>query len=484
MKREKIFDAITDIREETLRRAEGYTSTRRRRWWISAVAAVLVVAVTGTLLLRPGGVLNSTAYALAQAEYPTMAPYPMEQDYTINGRLDYEAYIEARNPWREDQKARRGPEGYDDGLDSFFAESISTFLSGAQGENLVYSPLNVYMALAMLAETTAGESREQILSLLGHEDIGTLREQAGYLWNANYRDDGATTSVLASSLWLNEYLDYHRSTVNTLAENYYASVYQGEMGSAGYDKALQDWLNEQTGGLLEEYAGQIEMRPETILALAATVYFKAQWDNKFVKENTREGVFHAADGDEVCDFMHSTSIGSYYWGDRFSAVGRYLENAGSMYFILPDEGYTVDDLLGDDQVKELMTNVTEYENNSSPIVNLSLPKFDVSSSIDLKEGLQKLGVTQVFDQKAADFTPLTPLAEEEDVWLEQATHAARVSVDEDGVEAAAYTVMLANAGATAPTDEIDFVLDRPFLFMLTGVDGQQPLFVGVVNHVE
>ena len=38
------------------------------------------------------------------------------------------------------------------------------------------------------------------------------------------------------------------------------------------------------------------------------------------------------------------------------------------------------------------------------------------------------------------------------------------------------------AGAAAPPkDEMDFVLDRPFLFAITGTDGL-PLFVGVVNQ--
>ena len=42
-------------------------------------------------------------------------------------------------------------------------------------------------------------------------------------------------------------------TLETLAEYYYASSYSGTMGSMEYNKMLQDWLNEQTGGLLKEH---------------------------------------------------------------------------------------------------------------------------------------------------------------------------------------------------------------------------------------
>ena len=55
-----------------------------------------------------------------------------------------------------------------------------------------------------------------------------------------------------------------------------------------------------------------------------------------------------------------------------------------------------------------------------------------------------------------------------------------MAVDEEGVTAAAYT-MMANSGAgMPPEEEVDFVLDRPFLFVITGVDGL-PLFTGIVN---
>jgi len=55
--------------------------------------------------------------------------------------------------------------------------------------------------------------------------------------------------------------------MDTLADTYYASSYRGEMGSAEFNKALQDWLNEQTGNLLADQAAEIELNPNTILAL-------------------------------------------------------------------------------------------------------------------------------------------------------------------------------------------------------------------------
>ncbi len=112
-------------------------------------------------------------------------------------------------------------------------------------------------------------------------------------------------------------------------------------------------------------------------------------------------------------------------------------------------------------------------------MNKSIPKFDVSAQFELEDGLKALGITDVFDPVRADFTPMTTSVNGP-ITLDQASHAARVVIDEEGCTAAAFTVM-APAGNAAPDGEVDFVLDRPFLFCVTG-DSGLPLFVGVVNY--
>ena len=57
-----------------------------------------------------------------------------------------------------------------------------------------------------------------------------------------------------------------------------------------------------------------------------------------------------------------------------------------------------------------------------------------------------------------------------------------MKIDEDGCEAAAYTVLDVEATAMlGPEEEIDFTLDKPFVFAITGIDGL-PLFIGLVNQ--
>ena len=224
------------------------------------------------------------------------------------------------------------------------------------------------------------------------------------------------------------------------------------------------------------------MDPETVMALASTIYYRAKWHSEFSEDRTEKGLFHllSADGETVeCDFMHKDSSNNYYWADQFGAVSLSLEGSGKMWFLLPDEGVAMDDILADEQTMELLNSNGNWENSKHLIVNMSVPKFDVVSDFDLGEGLRALGVTDVFDVEAANFSPMT--SDVADIVLSKADHAARVTIDEEGVTAAAYTVMMMAGAAAPPKDEIDFVLDRPVLFAITGVDGL-PLFVGVVNH--
>lgn len=448
MKADDIFDGVTDVRDDLIDGAGEAPKQRKhpgKKRWLGAVAAVLAVAILGGVLLRPGG--GMTAYAIAQAQYPSNL-----------GRVELD-----ENP----------------GRDRFLAASTAQFLAGAGADNRIYSPLNVYLALSMLAYLTDGDSRGQILEALGSGSMDELRKQANDVWNVSYRDDGVITSILASSLWLNQDVSFNRDTLDALARDFYASSYRGRMGSKELDKALQNWLNEQTGGLLEEQAGKVELDPTTILALATTLYFKAPWAAEFSKDKTAPQTFHTPTGDVETDFLHQWSSGSYYSGDKFSAVSQSFKEDGAMWFLLPDEGVTPEELLADEEALEFLFTEKKYDWGRPALVNKAIPKFDVSAQFDLKDGLKAMGITDVFDPERADFTPMTT-GVNGPITLNQTSHAARVVIDEEGCIAAAFTV-LAPGGDAPPEEEVDFVLDRPFLFCVTG-NGGLPLFVGVVNN--
>ena len=477
MKKENLSDALGEVDERFIE--EALPKKKRGSGWIkwtSAVAAVLAVSIGIVAVLGHSGTtpIVAGAHAVVEANYPKMAQYP-------SSRYGYDYSDKDYSAWRDSKAERAKYYGSSSELGSFMEKTVSEFLSGSKDGNRIYSPVNVYMALCMLAEITDGNSRAQILSLIGVKDIKSLREQAYAVWNANYCDDGSVTSVLANSVWLSDKITYNENTLKTVAEKYFASSFSGQMGSDEYTKMLRDWLNKQTGGLLSDKISGVELDPQTVIALASTIYFRAKWDAEFYEKETKQGVFHEKNGDVTVDFMNQTMwYGQYYYGKNFSATTKQLEESGEMRFILPDEGVTVDDLLSDGEALSFIAGNTEAVPSKLIRINLSVPKFDVDSKFDLSAGLKDLGVSDVFDIVKSDFSPLTDSTK---AYVTSAEHSARVAIDEEGVIAAAYTVMVMAGAAEPPKDEIDFVVDRPFIFVITSVDGT-PLFVGVVNTVK
>lgn len=454
MKHEKLSEALNQISDRHISEAAA-CKRRPHPAWLGAVAAVLALVI---FFYAAGTPLAIQAKAVSTADYPKYVwTYLGNEMDTITPRIN-----------------------------RFFKSSMTQTLSAAQEENMVYSPINLYMALSLGAELTAGTTRQQILDVLATHDLSTLRQQTNTLWNACYYDEKNHT-LLANSLWLDKDLSYNQEIMDLLADNYYTDVYQGNFGSDRTDKAVTGWLNEKTGGLLKESTQGIDLDPETVLTAYSTVFFRAMWteSSEFAPRNNTDGVFHAPDGDRTVTFMnkkeHETS---YYWGSDFGAVCLGLRDGSRMWFILPDEGKTAQDVIQSGEYLPFVLGQSRSDTGTESgerraKVNISVPKFDIRVSSDLKEDLQALGITDVFSPGTADFS--ASVESSSPVYLSGVNQATRVAIDEEGVTAASY-IELPGVGAAPPPDEIiDFIVDRPFVFVIAN-RYNVPLFAGVVNE--
>ena len=466
---EKVAEALSYVDEKYVS-AAAKKKKKKAKYFISAIAAVLALVILFNLPSMP---IVISAEAVSIASQSRQMQRPDRDNYK-----DVNAWRADFNKWEEEQKflSNTTKDAIID-LEPFFTTGSAQFLSTQGSENALWSPINAYIGLSMMAELTTGESRQQILDLFGTADIDALRQQVNAIWENAYNDNGREISTLANSLWLEEGLNYNQDTMDNLAYYYYASVYQGDLGSQKINNAIGAWLNNNTGGLLKDASKNINLTPETVLALYSTIYFQAKWQDQFNQSNNTNDVFHTPDGDKTATFMNKKLAQMYYyWGDKFSAVALGLKNGSRMWFILPDEGYTTADVLVDDQYMQMVLQ-QDWENEKWMKVNLSVPKFDVNSTINLKDGFQKMGVTDVFEEGTANFNEITG---DVPISLTAANQSIRVQIDEEGVKAAAY-IEFPGATSPAPPEEIiDFVLDRPFLFAIESKS--IPLFVGTVNN--
>ena len=150
-----------------------------------------------------------------------------------------------------------------------------------------------------------------------------------------------------------------------------------------------------------------------------------------------------------------------------------------MWLILPDEGYTPEDILQSDEYLRLTMDPGSWSNRRTYEIHLSLPKFDVVQQQDLIQGMQKLGITDIFNDRISDFSPLTST---DGLFVSMINHATRVTIDEDGCTAAAFTVIAGEANGTPDEyEKLEFNLNRPFLFVVSSRDNL-PLFAGIVKE--
>jgi len=175
--------------------------------------------------------------------------------------------------------------------------------------------------------------------------------------------------------------------------------------------------------------------------------------------------------------MHKNTRGNFLMREGYQAAA-LSTHLGQMYFVLPDEGVSPESLLAD---PEFLPNLSlNSEDAIHGLVKWYVPKFDVESSLDLMDTLESMGIADLLNPTSADMSALTTL----EAYVGGAKQVARVKVDEQGVEAAAVTVISAPASAPAEEKPKECImdLDRPFLFLIQSEN--VPLFLGVVNEVE
>ena len=108
-----------------------------------------------------------------------------------------------------------------------------------------------------------------------------------------------------------------------------------------------------------------------------------------------------------------------------------------------------------------------------------MPKFEITTDIDIKKVLTSLGVTSIFSASSTGFGRMVSNVE---MFVSQILHQAKIKVDEKGTEAAAVTVIMVGTTSFMPADEpVEIVLDRPFSYVIFDKNTNVILFSGAYS---
>lgn len=368
--------------------------------------------------------------------------------------------------------------------------------------NACFSPASLYFALALAAEGADGQAQQQLLELMGVEDADDLASfcstwmnklEDPYGQNVFAGDDASDVAdgvldgegaddadrvEIANSIWANEGYAFTPEYLDIVENKLDASAFNAAFGTAAANAQLTEWISAETEGLLQP---EFNTSSEDVAKLINTVYFKSAWADQFDSAATEESTFHASSGDTLAPFMHaSLDTAGYAQGGAFTASQLGFSNGYTMSFFLPNDGIVAADLLAEtDSIQQLLD--TQFELRP---VDIALPKFTIDSSFDnLIAALRSLGVRDIFDPSNAGMFSTMIDSANGDFYISDAIQETHLGLDEEGVEAAAYTALGVKAMGMLPEDEpIQFVLDRPFVYTIQSPDGVV-LFIGAVNAV-
>lgn len=380
-----------------------------------------------------------------------------------------------------------------DANNAFGFKMLSTLKRDSKAENLFISPLSISQVMKMAMNGAGGKTLQQMASVLqlDSSDPVSFNKQDQQMLaaittpNASflkmYQENGGADPTfklkVANSLWGNKNVQFAPDFTKTCSNKYGAEVKSVDFSIPQTVTEINSWTSKQTAGKIPSI---VEKLHETdLLVLINATYFKAPWEDKFQKEETKPMPFHAiGGGSPKVQMMHRRARFGYQDNDNFQAIRLpYADRNNAMYVILPKENKTADAVLA--SMNEQAYKMLSGNFNEKP-GELFLPKFKFDYSKKLNDALMKLGMVDAFSAKDADFAKMIKSGPKP--FVGSVIHKCYVDVNEEGTEAAAVTaMMMVGSGMPRPEQPFTMKVDRPFLFVIANETTHSIVFVGIVG---
>jgi serpin B len=380
--------------------------------------------------------------------------------------------------------ASAGEQYVSDVVEADLALALALYARFAQAEegNLFFSPYSIATALSMTHVGARGQTAAQLAELLGMSTDDAAWHAARNTIELGLMGERPSPPSLqpirlepTNAIFGQRDFPFEQEYIDTLAVYYGAGmqlvdfVTQTEQAR----ELINEWVSQRTNERIPQLLPQDSVDALTRFVLVNAIYFKANWIHQFHPEATTDRPFTLLDGSRITvPLMHGQMRTAYARGEGWQAVQLPYAGGASMIVIVPDDGRFAHIESGFDPA---FLDIVR-RGLGEALVDLRLPRWESSSTLDLVATLEALGVTDLFVPFVADLSGIAPV---EDLYVSAALHQANVTVDEEGTEAAAATAII--GGVTgAPELSVTLIVDRPFLYLIQDDLTGEPLFVGRV----
>ena len=359
--------------------------------------------------------------------------------------------------------------------------------------NAVCSPLSAQIVLTMAGMGATGATRAQMEQTLGGS-MDQLAEAANTLAGAllavgeQQRQDpeedqpDPAVASLVNGIWAQEGMSIQEQFLDDLATWFGSGIYEVDYIDPDHREEarqrINSWVEDVTDGLIQELIPAEALSETSRMVLVNSLHLKASWTSSLT---TATGPFTTADGEkiEVDTLLAETTT----WHEDELCRATALDTYGSdlsLALIQPvtDLPSVLDAWAesADDPSAGLGAVLAGLADDGEP-VDLTLPAFDIDWNTPLSSVLIELGMADAFQAGEADFSGITT---EEELLISEVIQKAVITVDEEGMEAAAATAAMLDT-TSAAADPKELVLDAPFLFVAYETSTRAPLVLGWIG---
>lgn len=373
-------------------------------------------------------------------------------------------------------------------ISSYSIATALTLLSHCSESGGHIEQLKEFLDLNNMSESEILAAQEELAALLGtnkenqEDESEASSDSSEEVVSVESDDYSVPKSILetANAMYVDEKMKMSSSfddLADILSNTYQASLKRCDLSSEETMNEINDWVNEKTHGLIPSILDE-PMDPGIRMTLLNAVYFKAAWVNAFEKELTDKQIFHGKEGDTSVDMMHQQDHFEYAENDEYQMIRLPYHGGCEMTVYLPKDSTAADKWSEKDYLYQLGLEADKQEWDRRE-VSLSMPKFEMEYGNELKDILKELGLEGSFDGCIYDRLTDAEMA------VGSIYHKTAIKNDENGTEAAAVTMMLMEAMALLPEDDIvEMNMDHPFYFTISNTETGLKLFEGCVYNLK
>lgn len=349
----------------------------------------------------------------------------------------------------------------------------------SDGRNKLISPVSALYCLGLIRNGTAGDTKAQLEDLLGVSGDELNRSLLAFMDTIENTDKCKVN--IANSLWARN--EEHRLHLKEEFLQANADWYGAQVYSAPFDQStvndINNWCKKETDGMIDRIIDGISS--DDVLYLINALSFDAKWQTEYEKDQIRKHDFTGYSGKKVNKDMLFSDEGTYLsLGTAEGFTKAYAGGDYSFAALLPEEGTDVYDFAQSITGESWLT---MWEGRKYESVSAGIPEFTFEDGADLKEIMQSLGVTDLFDGGLADLSEMGT-SEGGNLYISEVKQKTFIQLDRNGTKAAAITWgIAADECAAAVVDPHVIILDRPFVCAIVDNATGLPLFLGIVAEI-